>query len=658
MLFPSVSKAQSLANPSSTLQEGVQIIQQPLGLPATDIRVIVANIIKAALGLLGIIAVVIIMYAGFLWMTAGGNEEQIGKAKSILINGVIGLAIILSAYAIVSFIFGMLGVGTGNNNGGSGLGAPIVGNYSGSGALGGIIKDHYPRRDQTGVPRNTKIVITFRQPILLSSFVDNNYSDPNNPNQLGDCKPDMTNWNTDCDHVRTGTDGKLSDTYINIKRTDNGQSISGAVILAASSTENGVSGVYTIVLKPITDTTLPSGGYLGSSTSTVGYTVHLGSAIRLDDAANNNPSAFQQAVLGNNYYEWKFTNSTVLDTQPPYITDVFPAANTTEAKNSIFQINFSEPMDPTGIQGDFSSSSQPYYALDGNNVFLQTLKSSLPAGTFNLTNGYQTLEFTPSKECGKNACGNKIYCLPVCDNTTDPNCTEDTYSLLLKAAQAINSSTFEAQPFSGLMDLSGNALDGNNNNRPERAPTILPVFPNQEHPDNYYWSFIINDQIDASSPYLQRVLPGKDAQWVSPDQEWSMLFSKRMRTDSMYDIGLNEYPAPTSGIPLWKVPFSQVGSSSTYTKFFHGPFLNTARQYYFPIVSSSVEDVHFNCFYPGEGPNQTAIPDTLASPVCNEQNRDQCCLTYAAQNQNFCCNGDAVSSSVSACLTYWRSRSL
>jgi len=57
--------AQSIADPSSTLNQGVQIIQQPLGLPATDIRTIIANIIKAALGLLGIVLVVLIMYADF-----------------------------------------------------------------------------------------------------------------------------------------------------------------------------------------------------------------------------------------------------------------------------------------------------------------------------------------------------------------------------------------------------------------------------------------------------------------------------------------------------------------------------------------------------------------------------------------------------------------
>ena len=61
-------------------------------------------IIRVFLELLGTIFMVIIIYAGFKWMTAGGNEEQIGDAKKLIKNGVIGLAIIVCAYAITLFV--------------------------------------------------------------------------------------------------------------------------------------------------------------------------------------------------------------------------------------------------------------------------------------------------------------------------------------------------------------------------------------------------------------------------------------------------------------------------------------------------------------------------------------------------------------------------
>ena len=69
-----------------------------------SIPVIVALIIQAFLGLLGVIFVVLIIYGGYLWMTARGNEQRVEKAKNTLQAAIIGLVIVISAYAITSFI--------------------------------------------------------------------------------------------------------------------------------------------------------------------------------------------------------------------------------------------------------------------------------------------------------------------------------------------------------------------------------------------------------------------------------------------------------------------------------------------------------------------------------------------------------------------------
>lgn len=90
---------------------------QGSGLSREDPRIIITRIINAALGLLGIIATVLILYAGFLWMTAGGNEDKITKARGILFAAVIGLIIILSAYAIASYVLDNLIVATGVRQG-------------------------------------------------------------------------------------------------------------------------------------------------------------------------------------------------------------------------------------------------------------------------------------------------------------------------------------------------------------------------------------------------------------------------------------------------------------------------------------------------------------------------------------------------------------
>jgi len=75
-----------------------------LGETNTDPRSLATRIINISLGFLGIIALLIILYAGFLWMTSGGNEEKIAKAKKTLIAGVIGLVIILSSWGLASWL--------------------------------------------------------------------------------------------------------------------------------------------------------------------------------------------------------------------------------------------------------------------------------------------------------------------------------------------------------------------------------------------------------------------------------------------------------------------------------------------------------------------------------------------------------------------------
>ncbi|MFH0856646.1 MAG: hypothetical protein V1860_01980 [bacterium] len=68
-----------------------------------DPRTTAAAIINILLGFLGIIAVIIILIGGFKWMTAGGNEDQVGEAKKWIFSGIIGLLIILASYALADF---------------------------------------------------------------------------------------------------------------------------------------------------------------------------------------------------------------------------------------------------------------------------------------------------------------------------------------------------------------------------------------------------------------------------------------------------------------------------------------------------------------------------------------------------------------------------
>ncbi|MFA5413573.1 MAG: pilin [Patescibacteria group bacterium] len=69
-----------------------------------DVTEIVGGVIKTALSIMGIVAAILIIYAGYVWMTARGKEERITKAKETLEAAVIGLIIIMAAYAITYFV--------------------------------------------------------------------------------------------------------------------------------------------------------------------------------------------------------------------------------------------------------------------------------------------------------------------------------------------------------------------------------------------------------------------------------------------------------------------------------------------------------------------------------------------------------------------------
>jgi len=75
-----------------------------LGLGSRDIRSTIANVINIAAGLLGIIFVIYMIYGGFQWLTAGGNEEYVKKAKHCLKSGIIGIILIFIAYPLAKFI--------------------------------------------------------------------------------------------------------------------------------------------------------------------------------------------------------------------------------------------------------------------------------------------------------------------------------------------------------------------------------------------------------------------------------------------------------------------------------------------------------------------------------------------------------------------------
>lgn len=65
---------------------------------------IISTVITAVLSIIGLVFIAIIFYAGIQWMTASGNEEKVSKAKRVITESLIGLAIVVGAYAISYFV--------------------------------------------------------------------------------------------------------------------------------------------------------------------------------------------------------------------------------------------------------------------------------------------------------------------------------------------------------------------------------------------------------------------------------------------------------------------------------------------------------------------------------------------------------------------------
>lgn len=88
-----------------------QVLANPLG--TSDLRVAVGVIIKSVLGISGIVALLMFVYGGIIWMVSGGNPALVKKGKDTLIWSSLGLAVMFSAYIITNLIIRTISAGVG-----------------------------------------------------------------------------------------------------------------------------------------------------------------------------------------------------------------------------------------------------------------------------------------------------------------------------------------------------------------------------------------------------------------------------------------------------------------------------------------------------------------------------------------------------------------
>lgn len=585
-ILPNVAHAQTL-NESLGLQQ----IEDVTMLGNEDIRLTIAKIIRIVLGFLGILVLCLMMYAGYTIMTAAGDAGKVEKGKKILLNAVVGLLIIFSSMAIVQFFIMKLAQAT--NYLGQGSGAPSGRqSFLGSGSLGGVVKDHYPFRDQNNVPRNTRISVTFNEALDPASV----FLDSNGNGTRGDCvntNSPTFNWNTNCDH--------LDNTAIQVYALDATGNNTGAPLdmVALASDEGG--SFYTVVLRPFQP--------LGNDSEPVGYSVNLSNNILKEIGGG------MFAATREDHYTWIFHTGTEFDLSPPIVVSVYPFVSDTVARNTVLQINFNEPVDPTVAQGRAGT----FY-----HIVLQNMEAGAPAvtGAWRIANGYRTVEFVSDQGCGENSCGQPMFCLPNnCNNTLNPTCSE-THNALIRTAALISATSWESVPFSGLTDMSGNSLDGNADGIQDGKPLpigLATIQSNEINPDNYLWDFEVQNKIDRSAPYVKQIVPPIDAEEITGDAVNSILFSKPMWSSTLGGISITEKRNPINTEPLanlWYRPSASLNlDKTTLVQMGHRVFgPNGEDSYYFTGIDSTVKSLNQNCIYPGRGPYS---PVRGSSPVCN-----------------------------------------
>lgn len=629
--------------------------ESTLALPATDIRLIVANVINVALSFLGIIAVILVLYGGFLWMTSAGNEDKLKTAKKILINAAIGLLIILTAYAIVQFVFRLLGVSGGEA-------VPSAASPSGpvrvgGGALGGgIIGSHYPARGQANVPRNSKIIITFKDAVDPRSLVNTSATDtggaPKYFDEIGGNRKPVSGLTLKSDAIQIVKTADITDS---IRETDSARLI-GPVAVSFTSD------LRTWVFSP---------PLLGSAAENVSYGVYLcgvksprgncGSGIALLSGAPAFAGRFSD-------YEWSFETGTFLDLTPPTITSIVPVYDNAQdasggavadrkdkPRNTLVQINFSEPMLPTTASG--KTETDPAPPAGGSNGSYQggapvsgayavmrvsSVAGRILAGEWRMGNEYRSVEFTPADRCGRNACGQDVFCLP-----GSATVTVQALSATLKTPldRFVSAGTLD-----GLEDVAGNALDGDKDNQPDGSGDFYTFNTSAGSGDSVRWSLWTAAAVDLTSPSIEKtvpgITPGGTTGAVNFDQPVESTFSKPMSLTTLNSRNVSVSGRVTdTGEPWdtwWTVGGENVDADNdqepekTVSEITHGGFWEDSN--FDTSANQEVKDLYQNCYFPGKG----AVCRPGAVPACSE-------VCSATSAEPYCCNGEECAAGDQEC---------
>lgn len=518
------------------------------GFATTSLPIIIARVIRAIIGVIGIIFVCLVVYAGFLYLTAAGNPEATKKAKRIISQAIIGLIITLSAFAITQFILNGLLRASGLGNG---ISADVAALYAEplSGSLGaGVVEDHYPARNALDVPRNTLIMVTFKRPIQPGSILEN--------------------------YDGTSGGGVIDTGSVKIYKTEEGRD----AFLSSESVE-----VSFDPLNPTTFVFNPT-ELLGTATEDTNYSVELTSDIKLVDGS----AAFVGAYAKG--YRWDFEVSTEVDMTPPTVVSVVPrSSGAPEARNITVSVTFSEAMNPISVAGTYADGAR------FTNLQIEDESGTIVEGSYVITNRYRTVDFTPIDACGKDPCGDTIYCLPANQNLTTT----------VRAA-SLSDEPPTADPvggrFDGATDAAANSLDGNDDGVSQGSLSDASESPDVD--DDYAWNFSTSTVIESTVPSITQISPGILSSNANTEQDITVLFSRPMKASTISSSHVQLWPDPW--YEFWFVPQSEDVGGVTEAQIAHPSLVSSELEGwdYYPVVTNGVKSAWQICMFPALGPEE------------------------------------------------------
>ena len=273
-------------------------------LPTDDIRLVVIRIINIILGVIGVVFLLLVIYAGYLWMTAGGDPGKVTKAKKILINAVTGLIIIFMAFAITTFIFNIL-EGTSNSGGGNQC---TDGQISGCSVCVGGTYQYDPALC----------------PLPGSEFRIKDIETAN-----GSGSPDLDVYL--CSSVQATTNNNINSATVpgNVRLTSGGSDVAATLSIS------------TRAIEMVPDSTL------APNTT---YTAHYDTAIADSSGLGLSACAPFDCTLSGSEYVWNLTTGTQNDPVAPVITSTSPTSDFSSSaypdrnvdRDEIITVNFSE----------------------------------------------------------------------------------------------------------------------------------------------------------------------------------------------------------------------------------------------------------------------------------------------------------------------------